>query len=294
MKALIFPAASPERLAPLTTWMPEYLLPIVNKPVVEHLLELLSRSDIQQVVMVLEHMPYETEAYFGQGERWGLEISYCLEKAYAGIGPVIKRVWSRFGETFLLLPANIVTDVSISGLMATHEDDRADLTVCRPRSDQKDAEISPLTSPNREAELVFGPSVMSPEAVSPLLTGPPARDLNQIIALLLDRGLNVSEYHSASKIKAVNSVSDYLEINRLALRGEFNELILPGKEMRTGVWIGRQTHIHRRSKLAAPTLLGNHCHISKDASIGADTIVGDNVVIDRGATIENSVILANT
>ncbi|HQN19769.1 MAG TPA: sugar phosphate nucleotidyltransferase, partial [Syntrophobacteraceae bacterium] len=85
MKAVILPTARTEELAPLTSWFPEFLLPVVNKPIVEHVIELLARHDVREILMILKHMPFETETYFGDGSRWGVHLSYSLLGSYDGI-----------------------------------------------------------------------------------------------------------------------------------------------------------------------------------------------------------------
>lgn len=74
MKAVILPGQYDKDLELLTELTPKPLLPVVNKPVVEHIIELLVRHNIKDIVMVLEHMPYETEQYFKNGERWALNF----------------------------------------------------------------------------------------------------------------------------------------------------------------------------------------------------------------------------
>lgn len=294
MKALIFPAGSPERLAPLTLWVSESLLPIVNKPVVEHLLELLARSDVRQVVMAVSHMPYETESYFGRGERWGLDISYCLVKEVGGLAQVLKLAWSQIQDDVLILPANIVTDLSLSVLAAIHEQHRADLTLSMVGSKGQNDKVIALTDENPGSDAHLGPAVLSVDAAKLVMAEPPVRDLTGLAHLFHEQGRDGTVYRAAFTMKAIESVEDYLEANRLALRGDFNGLILPGEEVKTGIRAGMRARIHPRCKLVGPASLGNSCSIGRDAVIGPDTVIGEKVVVDRGAVLENSVVFANT
>ena len=100
MKAIILPTTSTTDLAPLTYWIPEYLLPVVKKPVVEHLIELLARNQIKEILFILKHMPYETEKYFGDGSRWGLHFSYSLLGSYREIIDAITQIHE--GKNILL------------------------------------------------------------------------------------------------------------------------------------------------------------------------------------------------
>lgn len=294
MKALIFPHDAPDCLAPLTRWMPEFLLPIANKPVVAHLLELLARSDVRQVVMAVSHMPYETESYFARGERWGLDISYCLVKEGIGFTPVLKRAWSQIQDDVLILPGNIVTDLPISGLVAAHEEHRADFTFSVVHAKGQNDHVVSMTHGHPEAGATFGPAVLSADTATLAMAEPAVRDLTGIAHRLHGQGRHGTVYGSAFNVKAIESVDDYLAANRLALRGTFDGLILPGDPVSPGIRGGMRTRIHPRCRLIGPASLGNHCSIGPDAVIGPDSVIGENVVVDRGAVVENSVILANT
>ena len=78
--------------------MPEFLVPIANKPIVEHLVELLARHGIRDIIMVLKHMPYETEEYFGDGSRWGVRFSYSLQGSYEGPADSLRRIETMLGD----------------------------------------------------------------------------------------------------------------------------------------------------------------------------------------------------
>lgn len=294
MKALIFPTGSPARLAPMTQWIPESLLPVVNKPVVAHLLELLARSDVRQVVMAVSHMPYETESYFGRGERWGLDISYCLVKQVGGLSQVLKRAWSQIQDDVLILPANIVTDLSLSVLVEIHEQSQADLTLSIVRSKEQNDKVIALTNETMGSGVPLGPAVLSVDGAKLAMAESPVLDLTGLAHQFHEQGRDGVVYRAAFTMTTIESPGDYLAANRLALRGEFNGLILPGEEERTGIRAGMRARIHPQCKLVGPANLGNSCSISRDAVIGPDTVIGEKVVVDRGAVVENSVILANT
>ncbi|MEI6155109.1 MAG: sugar phosphate nucleotidyltransferase, partial [Deltaproteobacteria bacterium] len=107
MKAIILPTTNTGNLSPLTSWTPEFLLPVVNKPIVEHLVELLARHHIEEILLIIKHMPYETEKYFGDGSRWGVRLSYSLLRNYRGITDALSRIEaSKLEGPFLSLPAD--------------------------------------------------------------------------------------------------------------------------------------------------------------------------------------------
>ena len=294
MKAIILPDGEPELLDPMTTWMSESLIPVVNKPVVEHLIELLVRNNIKEIILVLKHMPYETEQYFGNGERWGVQISYSLEKEYADIGSCLNRIKSRLHEDFLFMSGNIVTDIKLSEFIKAHESVPGAMTIARQKLEEEDGALVALSSDKIKKNATFGPVIMTPECLSCLLAGPRIQDLGQAVTSLLAQGLSLYAYHSSYSLRTIDSLNDYLEVNKLALNGGFKGLIIPGEQKQEGIWVGRRTNIHPEAEIFPPSYLGNYCNVRKGTVIGEGTIIGDNVIVDHGVSIAGSVILDST
>jgi len=295
MKAVILPTGEPELLDPMTTWMPEFLLPVVNKPVVEHLIELLVRNNINGIILILKHMPYETEQYFGNGERWGAQISYSLEKEYAGISPSLGRIRSRINdEDFMFLPGNIITDIKLSDFIKAHESISGAITIARQKLEEEDATLVALTSDEIKKNATFGPVIMTSKGLSGLLAGPQVQDLGQVFTSLFAQGLSLNAFHSPYSLRTIDSLNDYLEVNKLALNGEFKGLIIPGEQKQAGIWVGRRTNVHPEAEIFPPSYLGNYCNVCKGTVIGESTIIGDNVIVDHGVSIARSVILDST
>ena len=147
MKAVILPTAKTDALVPLTSWLPEFLLPVVNKPLVEHLIELLARHEIKDIVLVLKHMPFETEAYFGDGSRWGVHLSYSLLRTYRGLADALGHLdQSRLDDPFLCLPADIVTDFDFSSFINTRREGRGEVCLAQTSAGNRDAGLRTLTA----------------------------------------------------------------------------------------------------------------------------------------------------
>ncbi|MBN1850867.1 MAG: sugar transferase [Deltaproteobacteria bacterium] len=289
MKAVILPTGDPDRLKPLDEWMPEFLLPIVNKPLVEHLIELLIRHSVKDIILVLKHLPYETEQYFGKGERWGCSISYSLAKGYRGILNALARIQSRLGESFLCLPGNVVTNVNLTDLIRAHEKVKGDVTMAlRTENKWKTEPIDPPLKPT------FHPFIMTTRALSNLLASSLAQNLEQMIASLAMRGLNIYGHYSLFEHRAIDSLADYLEINRSVLKGGCRGMIIPGNQLMEGVWVGRQSRIDPQARISPPLLIGDYCQIHDGAVVGKEAVIGNNVILSQCVSMQGSVILDNT
>jgi len=289
MKAVIFPTLNLETCYPLTEWVPEYLLPVVNKPVVEHLVELLVRHDIKEVVLVMKHLPYETENYFKDGSRWGVRMTYQLESTFHKVWVSLSRFRSLLDDVFIGLPGNIITDLNFSGMVDFHRKNSHMMTVFSgeekglwERSFQK------------SKESLFQPFIANPECLRVFEDVPDngrTDEFGQRMLRLRSRGLPCGEYVEACRIHRISSLKDLSEVNRSVLRKEIKTIILPGNEIREGVWIGRRAKVDREANLFSPCLVGEDSRIFKGSRIEAGSVIGDQVIVDKNVVIDKSIIL---
>lgn len=281
MKAVIVSTGLSENLNPLSDWVPEFLTPIVNKPIAEHQVELLVRHNIKDIIMNINHLPYETEQYFGNGERWGAKITYSLEKNYKNIGASLVKLQSKLIEPYICLSQNILTNFDLTCLIEAHKNSHAELTFTE--------QIKSREKPN-----TFLPFILTPKAIAVIQEADNIQTFHQILELLKRKGCSVETYCSSFEWKELLSTKDFWAVNRSILDGEIDGIIIPGQNKKAGIRIGRHTHIHPDAKLSPLLLIGNYCNIRKGAYIGNETILGNNIIVDQNASVQKSIILDNT
>ena len=283
MKAVILPTENPELLNPLCNWTSDYLIPVVNKPIAEHLLELLLDNGIRDIIFILNHLPYETEKYFKKGERWGCSISYSLVKKYEGIIPALSQVQKRLNDAFICLPVNTVTNTNISSFAKFHNEQPGEVTI---------PEI--VKSERSTGTGGSYPFIMSPGIASYLADYKQNLSLYQIIDHISGLGLKHLVFPSTFDYHIIRSINDYINVNRAILKGEIKGINMPGKEIKNGVWVGRQTFIHPEAEIIPPVLIGSNCNIRNSVSLGECSIIGDYVIADKEADIKESIIYEKT
>lgn len=292
MKSIIFPTDKFENLKALSTHVPEYLLPIVNKPIVEHLVELLVRNGIKDIFIIAGHMPVEVEEYFGNGERWGARITYLHEQEYRSIGLDLGCICSDQNELFICLSGNIVTNLDVSDLVESHKNSRADMTI----SLQSAADSTPVSALSGKGDITneFSPFIITSEILSQISLDGKEPDIKHVVAALSEKNLIVNVHSSPYDLKSIQSVDDYWVSNKIILNGAFRGIIIPGKQRQDGIWVGKYSKIHSNVKLMSPLLIGDCCDIRKGVYVGKDTIVGSNVLVDHDACVGESIILDKT
>ena len=289
MKAVVLPSFHPDAFSPLTEWLPEYMLPVANKPVLEHLIELLVRHKVEDIVVAVKHMPYETEKYFEDGARWGVRISYKLESEFDDVLSSLFRLRSRLDDLFLCIPGNAATDLNVSEMVEAHKRNG-----CRATFFSGERSKPEQTAPKANG-LGFLPFVMNAETLFALeneRNGPP-EESGDIFDLLREKGAECGRYSSDCFFKLLESQKDFHEANMAMLRNEIVGAIVPGKENGFGTRTGRRAKIAPGVELSPPCLIGDWSRVLKGSRIDG-SIVGNNVIVDKNVHVEESVILDGT
>ncbi len=294
MKAVILPTAKTDDLAPLTSWLPEFLLPVANKPIVEHLIELLARHGIKDMLLVLKHMPFETEEYFGDGSRWGVRLSYSLLGTYRGLADTLGHLdVSKLEDPFLCLPADIVTDLDISDFVRSRCQGRGDVCLAQGLASDSDSGFQAATVEDL-SQLDGSPLIMTWQTFA-LMKGVASLPDPQVISgAPQERTLSVKVCEVRGSLERIQTPVELLRVNRRVLEGYFHNMIIPAKTVKQGIWVGRHCQIHPSVRLEAPVIIGNHCKIQRGAVIGSGSIIGNQVIIDEGASVQGSLVLDRT
>jgi len=134
VKALVLAAGLGTRMRPLTERMPKCLLPLGGRPVLAHILELLSRHRFSEVFVNLFWHGDAVREAIGDGEAFGQRIHYLQEQELSGTaGPIRKLAHDLRDDTFLVLNGDNLTDMDLTALIAFHRDGGADFTVALHR-----------------------------------------------------------------------------------------------------------------------------------------------------------------
>ena len=130
MKAVVMAGGEGTRLRPLTSNQPKPMVPIVGKPCMEHILDLLREHGIDEVIVTLAFMPQAIRSYFGDGESLGLSIEYSVEESPLGTAGSVRLAGAtRLDETFLVISGDALCDVDLTELVKAHREKEAAVTI---------------------------------------------------------------------------------------------------------------------------------------------------------------------
>lgn len=321
MKAMIMAAGVGSRLEPLTVNIPKPMVPVANRPVMEHILALLRSHGITDVVANLWYLPEHIEGYFADGARFGVNLRYSREQNLRGTAGGVLAAQSMLigaaagtaapggaASSFVLVAGDALTTVDITRLIAFHEAKGAVATIgLKPVPDPSRFGVAVTDSDGRilrfqekpkpgEAESNLANTmiyVFRPEIFDHIPTeGTPDFGRDVFPRLIQEGvpfyGLPVDEYWCD-----IGTLTQYRLAHRDVLSGAVGVKI-PGREVARGVWIGEGADVNPSAALYAPVLIGVGARVDRDARIGPYSVIGDNCVVDAGASISGSVIWNNT
>ncbi len=121
MRAMVLAAGLGTRLRPITFDMPKPMVPVLNRPVMEHILRLLAKHDFEQTIANLYWFPELIEGHFGDGSGCGVKLSYSREEALLGTSGGVRNAADFLGDDFLVISGDALTDIDLSAMRAFHE-----------------------------------------------------------------------------------------------------------------------------------------------------------------------------
>jgi NDP-sugar pyrophosphorylase family protein len=276
------------------------MAPIVNKPVMEHIVELLKRHGLKDVVCNLHYYPEAIKDHFGDGSRWGVNISYSYEENLMGTAGGVKNVEGFFeGNTFIVLSGDALTDIDISQVIQFHKQKSGIATLVLTEvedpsqygvvllDDEKKItgfQEKPLVGEEKSNLANSGIYVFEPDIFSYI----PEKKFydfgKNVFPDLLERKIPYYGFKHSQYWNDVGGLEEYQRGNFDALEGKV-KLNIPGKQIREGVWVGKNCRIQEEVVIIPPVCIGNNCTIKKDAKLFGPIILGDNTIVDERAVL---------
>jgi len=293
------------RLRPLTSLRPKPMVPIVNQPVMEHIIGLVKHHGIDEVVATLAFMPQVIEDYFGDGEEWSVGISYAHEETPLGTAGSIKNAESLVGDdTFLVISGDAMTDINLSEVIEFHQERKAAVTIALKRvPDPLEYGVVITAEDGRIERFLEKPSwgqvfsdtintgiyVLEAEIFDHIPDDQPFDFSSELFPLLMERGYSLYGCEVDGYWCDVGSLETYMQVHRDILDGEAM-VFIPGLQAHEGLWIGEGAQIDPSAELCSKVVIGPNCVIRAGARVGEYTVLADNCVVGNDAVVSHSVI----
>ncbi len=305
MRAVLMAGGSGTRLRPLTCDLPKPMVPILNRPIAEHIINLLKRHQITEVIATLHYLPDVIRDYFQDGSDFGVQMTYAVEEDQPlGTAGCVKNIAELLDETFLVISGDSVTDFNLTQAIEFHKRKKSKATLILTRVPNpiefgvvitdEDYRIrrfleKPSTSEIFSDTVNTGTYILEPSVLEYL---PPNQECDfskDLFPLLLEKDEPMYGYIADGYWCDVGHLDAYRESQYDGLQRKV-KLDDAYNEQSPGIWVGQNTHIDPSAKIAAPALIGDNCRIGARVQIDGGTIIGDNVMIGADANLKRPII----
>jgi len=320
MKAMILAAGKGTRVRPITYTTPKPMIPILQKPVMEFLLELLRQHGFDQVMVNVSHLANEIENYFRDGQRFGVQIAYSFEgnivdgelvgKALGSAGGMrrIQDFSPFFDDTFVVLCGDALIDLDLTEAVRQHREKGSIATIVtksvpleevssygivvtdetgRIKAFQEKPAIEDALSTN----ISTGIYIFEPEIFNYIPAGVEYDIGGQLFPNLVEIGAPFYGIPMDFQWVDIGKVPDYWQAIRDVLLGKVKNVQIPGHEVRPGIYTGLNVSVNwDKVNIKGPVYIGAMTKIEDGATIIGPSMIGPSCHICSDATVDNSVI----
>jgi mannose-1-phosphate guanylyltransferase/phosphomannomutase len=308
VKAVVMAGGEGTRLRPLTSNQPKPMVPIVGKPCMEHILDLLRRHGMNEVVVTLAFMPQAIRTYFGDGTTLEMDVDYSVEEQPLGTAGSVRLARERLDETFLVISGDALCDVDLTSLVAAHREKGAAVTIGLKSVDNPlEFGIVVTDEDGRVERFLEKPSwgqvfsdtintgiyVLEPEVLRHIPGDRPYDFSKELFPLLLEMGRPIYGHVLDGYWQDIGNLEQFRQANFDALDGRV-QLDIPGLRLRGNVWVSEEVDINEVAGVVGPAFIGANCRIADGASIGAHAVLSQGVIVRDGARVTRSVVDAGS
>ncbi len=304
MKAVILVGGEGTRLRPLTVNLPKPMLPVVNRPFLEHVLAYLKDHGITDVILSMGYRSEVIEKHFGDGSDFGIRLRYVVEASPLGTAGGVKNVAQYVDGTFLVLNGDILTDLDLGAMIDFHRQNGAKATISlTPVEDPTAYGLVETDATGRVRRFIEKPRledvttnfinagtyVLEPEVLDLI---PPATYYmfeRGVFPELLSRRDPVYGFRSDCYWIDIGTPAKYLTVQRDILNGRVQHLsrrLAGGRGFRAG----KGAAVDPSVTVIGPAILGDRVRIAAGARISGPVVIGDGCVIGPGTTIEEAIL----
>ncbi|CAN5416880.1 mannose-1-phosphate guanyltransferase [soil metagenome] len=296
MRAVLMAGGEGSRLRPLTVERPKPMVPVANRPLMEHILSLLRRHGILDILVTVHYRAEVIEDWFGDGSDHGVRLQYIREKTPLGTAGAVGAAREQLsGETFLVMSGDALTDCDLGGALEAHRQAQAAATLILARVPNplefgvvvtaSDGRIERFLEKPAWSEVLSdavntGIYIVEPRVLDRIEPGLAVDWSADVFPDLLASGEKLLGWTMEGYWTDVGSLRHYREANDDALRGRIRGVSCPDVPFQ----------VADTARIEPPVCLGRGVRIKAGAVVGPYTVLGDHVTVEEGAEVERSVV----
>ena len=292
-------------MRPLTYTRPKAMLPIANRPMLEHLLIETKKAGIKEFIFIIGYHDEQVRDYFGSGDKWGVNIDYSTQRKQLGTADAIKMVEGLVDGNFLVINGDIIVDQSGINSLTDKSDNTMSIVKVKDTQNLGIIEVSkgkvvrihekvekPPSHMANAGLYLFTPDIF--EAISQTSKSPRGEyEITDSLQLMINKGYPIS-YQEISYWLDLSYPWDLLPANESLLAriesqnlGEIEDNVV----IKSVISIGKDTVVKSGSYIVGPVVIGQACEIGPNCYIRPYTSIGDNCHIGSAVEVKNSIIM---
>ncbi|HEY0068549.1 MAG TPA: NDP-sugar synthase [Chloroflexia bacterium] len=314
MKAIILVGGQGTRLRPLTNSTPKPLLPLLNRPFLDHVLFLLKTHGISDIILAVGYRSESFEPAYGNGAHLGVRLTYVKEDKPLDTGWAIKNVEQHLhaGETFLVFNGDVLTDLDITDMVRLHREHGSVCTISlTPVEDVSSYGVVEVDDEGRVQRFLEKPRpgtteskwinagtyvmetavldyISEPRFLDEIPPGRPYSVEYGLFPKLLEEGRPFYGYRSGAYWLDMGTPERYLQAQTDLLAGRLKHALEPlGEQVQDGVWAGEGTFIDKGARVSGPAVLGKNCKLRANSVVTGPASLGDGCHVGEEAEVEN-------
>jgi len=310
MKAVIMAGGFGTRIQPLTSSIPKPMIPLFNRPIMLHIVELLKQHNITDLVMLLYHQPFVIKNFFRDGADFGVKITYVTPLQDMGTAGAVKAAEKFLDERFLVISGDLLTDFNLKKIIDFHVDNKARATITLTSVKDplqfgvvitdKEKRITQFLEKPGWGEVISdtintGIYVLEPEILSAIPDGENFDFSQDLFPAMLKNNDALFGYPAKGYWRDIGNTDSYREAYHDIFKGRINlkidepKLDFLGKDLR----IGTDVNLEHPAGLEGTVVIGDNSQILGDVRI-KDSVIGRNCTIEAGVKLNRCVLWDNS
>lgn len=308
MKGIIMAGGEGTRLRPLTNTIPKPMVPIMNKPVMEHIINLLKKYKISDIAVTMCYLPDVIVDYFGSGKELNVNLKYYLEQVPLGTGGSVLNTEDFLDTTFVVVSGDALTDINLEKAIEFHKSKHSKATLILKKEpipleygivivDDNGLVVKFLEKPSWgqvfSDTVNTGIYILEPEVLHYYKKGDNFDFSKDLFPRLLKDKIPMYGYVTKEYWNDIGDINSYKQTHIDILDKKVN-IDFGISESEKGIFTSPNTFIPSDVKINSPVFIGENCNIGKGTVLDSYTILGNNCNIGENSNISRSIIWKNT
>ena len=304
VKAVILAGGEGTRLRPLTSNTPKPMMPLANKPMMEHIVNLLALHGFDEIVVTVAFLANQIRDYFGDGSDFGVTMRYATEDSPLGTAGSVRNAADELDDTFLVISGDVLTDIDLTTFVKAHRDAGASASIALKHVENPLEFGIVITQPDGTIERflekptwgeVFsdtintGIYVLEPVVFDHIPEGEVVDFSGDVFPALLDDGHTLHGHVTDGYWEDVGTLEAYSRAHKDVL-DERVRVDIDGFQLGDRRWIGTDVEISPEARIDDPVVIGDSCRIEAGSHLRPYTVLGTDVIVKADAFIERSVL----